>query len=70
MNNEDSKSLDMIIQAFLRVKGYENHDYLCIVTAPGDPEAAFITCMDPKRAIGEMITCADILSNNLDRITQ
>ena len=70
MNNEDSKSLDMIIQAFLRVKGYENPDYLCIVTAPGDPEAAFITCMDPRTALKEMSIISEILAENMGRITQ
>lgn len=70
MNREDTLQLDIIIQAFLRSKGYETADYACIVAAPGDPEATFITCMDPRTAIKELSIIADILAANLERVTQ
>ena len=70
MQREHTLELDSIIQSYLRHKGYETHDYVCIVAAPNEPEAAFITCMDPRTALKEMSIISEILAENMGRITQ
>lgn len=70
MKKDDTLQLDAIIQAFLRVKGYEKHDYVCLVSEPGADETAIVTCMDPRTAIDELNACSRALTANLERLTQ
>ena len=70
MKKDDLESLDLIIQAFLRSKGYDTADYLCIITEPGVDNVEVLTCMDPRTAIHELGACHTAFSANLERLTQ
>lgn len=70
MNKADLEALDIVIQSFLRVKGYDTADYLCIITDPGSDGVEVLTCLDPRTAIKELAACHAAFSANLGKLTQ
>lgn len=70
MKKDDLEALDIVIQSFLRVKGYDTADYLCLITDPGAEYTEVLTCMDPRSAVKELASCLSAFSANLERLTQ